>query len=390
MGARLDIEGFFSYAHNDNIHSCLSKLKSDLCDEYRFVTGSTLNLYIDEQRLSWGDRWKENIRSEIDGSYFFIPVLSPNYFSSGNCIKELKQYLEKARRIEARELLLPLYLSDVRDDSLGLELDDELIDEVLGYQYCDIRSIRFCERGSAEYNKTLNKAVLDLARANQKLFLRSRDEVEGQQSNWEGKQLESEEKASRDLGKAQENRSATAEADTGSKDDQRYLLDDNVEFNEVVDKLSGDLTDISACITAIGNITNTHSEHMGRAKSLRPNEALALVAAYASELQPEADSYSRLANQYLAHTNEADVLIPSVATALRMAKGTSSKTLSDFEELIESAKTARTQMLGFRGSLDGAKRLSRVLYKPLSLVEIATSICLEAIETTIDWEIYFS
>lgn len=382
----MDIDGFFSYAHNDNIHACLSTLKTDLCNEYRLVTGSRLDLYIDEERLSWGDKWKESIQSGIDGSSFFIPVLSPNYFRSGNCIKELEQYLSKAKRFEAKELLLPLYFSDVQDEALGLDLDNELINEVLEYQYCDMRRIRFCERGSAEYNKLLNDAVRDLARANQRLFLRSKEEIGEQYSTELKKSAEPKRDSARDSTASGTTEIVLAESSDKSEGRQRFLLDDNLEFKEVVDKLSEDLADISECIESIGEITNRHSEFMSAEKNLRPDSALALVARYAAELQPEADEFYQMAVRYFAHTNEADLLIPSVADALKMARTPSDKMDSDFECLIENAKVARVQMMSFRSALGDAKRLSRVLYKPLSSIEKSTTICLTAIETTIDWK----
>lgn len=386
----MDIDGFFSYAHNDNIHSCLSRLKTDLCDEYKFITGSALNLYIDEERLSWGDKWKESIRSKIDGSLFFIPVLSPNYFSSGNCVMELQQYLEKARRFEAKELLLPLLLSDIRDDTLELNLDSELVNEVLKYQYRDIRRIRFCERGSAEYNTIVNGAMLDLARANQKLLIRSQREIDNQVSNDAGERGRYELPTAHMQVAPVESEDADTKLGDADKGKQRFLLDDNIEFNMVVEKLSKDLVAINELMTSMSEISNRHGKQLSQDKNLRPSEVLARVAAYSAELQPKADEYSQLADRYLAHTNEADVLMPSVVAALGMSGAKSDKTVSDFKDLIENAKIARTQMENLRSTLKSVKQISRVLYRPLNSIEKSTSICMAAIETTIDWVINFA
>lgn len=123
-GAR--VRGFFSYAHRDNKWDALEKLKIDICDEYAVLTGDELELFFDKNSISWGDNWRDSIESGIDSASFFIPIITPQYFLSESCQKELMQYMAKVKELQEPGLILPImYIqpTDAVKKSAGKLLD---------------------------------------------------------------------------------------------------------------------------------------------------------------------------------------------------------------------------------------------------------------------------
>lgn len=369
-GENVEVNGFFSYAHVDDIHSCLTNLKCDLCDEFQQITGSKLSLFFNRDSLAWGGKWRESISSGINGSLIFIPVLSPNYLNSGSCVQELKQYLAKVNSEGARELILPILLSDVKNGSLGLDLDDSLVDEVLKYQYRDMRQLRFYDRGTGVYNKLVNDAARELALANQRLNERAQTELENdtrETTNSNGKDVED-----------------TADGNqphSGDEENPHLLLDDLGMAEGLLKDMTGDLESISQTIQEIGSITEGHAENLNMKSELTPRELLCRTAELAKDLQPWADKYARQSGTYLTHTNSAD----SVISGLLPFWNNSKEQRVDLNMLLKNARSAKGQMLDLKSALDNAERLSRVLYKPLSSIKRSTSICLAAIDITIGW-----
>lgn len=365
----MEVNGFFSYAHADDIHSCLTNLKCDLCDEFQQITGSKLSLFFDRESLAWGEKWRESISSGINESLLFIPVLSPNYLNSGNCVQELKQYLAKVNSEGAKELILPILLSDVKSGSLGLDLDDLLVDEILKYQYRDMRQLRFYDRGTGAYNKLVNGAARELALANQRLNERVQTELENDVSEATNKDDDDEKAAGGDW--------------THSDDEENphFFLDDLGMAEGLFKDMTGDLEGISKTIQEIGSITEDHAENLNRRSELTPRELLCRTAELAKDLQPWADKFARQSEMYLTHTNSADSVISGLLPFWTHSK----EQKADLNELLKNARFAKGQMLKLKSALDNAERLSRVLYKPLSSIKRSTSICLAAINKTIGW-----
>ena len=70
----ISANGFFSYAHADDVQGKLKTIRDSLCEEYAALTGDSLNLFFDRKGLGWGDKWEEALELGIDQAFFFIPV----------------------------------------------------------------------------------------------------------------------------------------------------------------------------------------------------------------------------------------------------------------------------------------------------------------------------
>ncbi len=95
-------QGFWSYVHEDDtaMHGIIRRLAKHVQDEYAVLTGSVeLDLFLDSARLKWGDRWRSEIREALEGTTFFIPVITPRYFASEECRNELLGFADQAEQL---------------------------------------------------------------------------------------------------------------------------------------------------------------------------------------------------------------------------------------------------------------------------------------------------
>lgn len=85
-------QGFWSYVHADDEAeggriACLAR---DVSSQFEMLTGDTLELFLDRDAIKWGDDWKNKVDSSLASVAFFIPVLTPRYFKSPECRRELQ------------------------------------------------------------------------------------------------------------------------------------------------------------------------------------------------------------------------------------------------------------------------------------------------------------
>src|SRR5258706_16485704 len=96
MGDRPPI-AFFSYVRFDAEHNepRLGESRDRLAAEVKIQTGDEFPIFQDRNDIRWGQNWKERIEESVDGSSFFIPVVTPSYFKSAACRSELTRFLAR-------------------------------------------------------------------------------------------------------------------------------------------------------------------------------------------------------------------------------------------------------------------------------------------------------
>ena len=161
-----EITGFFSHAHSDDTFGFLTNLRNDLCDEYRVLTWDELELFFDRDSIEWGECWEKSIEESVDAAGVFLPFVSPCYLASSSCMKGLSQYLAKVEKAGAGDLILPLMMID---PSATRGADDRILEKLKGFQFKDISSMRFMDRGSGEYRKAINALAQGILKAQRAL-----------------------------------------------------------------------------------------------------------------------------------------------------------------------------------------------------------------------------
>lgn len=389
----ITLEGFFSYAHRDDINGQLSNLRDDFCEEYSLLTTDDLNLFIDRDGIEWGTRWREQLSSSIDEASFFIPILTPRYFASPSCRAELSQYLEKIETFDhpaAKYLILPILYVDIQADYLSL--DAELEAKVLCYQYEDWTKLRFVPRYSEQYTKAINKMAMRLIKSNQRL-------VESSEELGRNKSQVSESSASSNiqtaskpnavLGKQKETSPSEASQST-DESDAGFVLEDT----DIIDTMSNESAVLLGAMTAdLSDMSGIFKEGSKRIEAATkkqngPKAILPITSKMASDLSPIAKEYSEDCSKFAKCVTTMDGPVRRMIPFWQSSSqnGEQQKSLNSISELITNTATSKEQVQYFLLQVNSAERFSRSLYKPLKLIENATTECLSAFDTILQWE----
>jgi hypothetical protein len=153
---------FWSYAHRDdeNDDGAVLRLSDLLRKQYELATGEPLEIFIDTM-IEWGEEWKRRIDSELSETTFFIPVLTPAYFASPECRRELVTFASQAEALGVIELVCPILYSKVED--LSEDSADAAKALAAKSQYEDWTELRLEDPRSAVHRKAIDKVIHRLA-----------------------------------------------------------------------------------------------------------------------------------------------------------------------------------------------------------------------------------
>ena len=90
---------FISYAHVDNAQGWVTRLcDALLADHARYRSGEVLTPFLDTHSILEWDDWEHHILRSLQESRLFLAVLSPGWFTSPFCRRELREYLDRQAR----------------------------------------------------------------------------------------------------------------------------------------------------------------------------------------------------------------------------------------------------------------------------------------------------
>jgi hypothetical protein len=152
MSARTPV-AFLSYVRSDDDHDHgrITVFRKRLEGEVKMQTGKPFPIFQDRNDILWGQKWEERIERSIDEVSFLIPVLTPSFFESPACRKELKDFLLKEATLGLPSLVLPLYYvtCDQPGDSYASG-NDPLVNALRERQRTDWRHLRFKSHDAEE------------------------------------------------------------------------------------------------------------------------------------------------------------------------------------------------------------------------------------------------
>jgi len=115
-----------------------------LTDELRVQSGRDFPVFRDRDHLAWGQAWEERIYRVLDAANILVPIISPSYLHSVQCVDELRWFLSRERRLGHGGLILPIYWVDigplVPQANPGVE---DVVTVLAERQYDDWRERRF-------------------------------------------------------------------------------------------------------------------------------------------------------------------------------------------------------------------------------------------------------
>lgn len=144
-------------------HGRVADLAKDIVGHYEAIKAESIRLFLDRDDLHWGDEWRDEIDDALANVAFFIPVITPRYFKSVECRRELQFFAIKAEQLGITELIMPiLYIEvpELREEKHA----DPLMQLVKRIQWEDWTQLRWADRTSAEYRKAVNGLAQELVR----------------------------------------------------------------------------------------------------------------------------------------------------------------------------------------------------------------------------------
>ncbi len=141
-----ELVGFFSYSRRDDkdFRGSLFALRVEIQRELSaLLAHRNFRLWQDQDAIDPGELWVSKIKSAIEQSVFFIPIVTPRAVTSPHCKFEFESFLARERRLGRNDLVFPIHYISV--DGLLDEAerrDDPVLSIVAERQYVDWRGYR--------------------------------------------------------------------------------------------------------------------------------------------------------------------------------------------------------------------------------------------------------
>lgn len=275
-----DWKGFWSYVHADEKaeKSRISNLAHDVVDQIQMLTGESIDLFLDQDGIEWGDKWHDKINKTLSSIAFFIPVLTPRYFKSPECRRELQFFLRQATELGINDLILPLLYLDVPELE-NKNTTDDLIKLIQSYQWEDWRELRFLEVNSEGYRRGVTKLAKRLVKANLRV-----EQLATQAPIQVGVTVE------------------------GTEDDTPGTIDLLAKYEEKLDISPGVLNEIGKYIVQISEIMNDATGEMknGDAQGKGFSARLSAARRAANRMREPVERIWSLSNDYASNNHDID------------------------------------------------------------------------------------
>ena len=162
--------GFWSYVHIDDQaeRGRITQLAKHISEQYEMLSGETISIFVDKERIEWGDKWREKIESNLSSVVFFIPIITPRYLMSPECRGELQFFTQRAVALGIKELILPLLYVDFPEFH-NKTTPDEIIKLINTFHWEDWTEIRFLDVDSQGYRRRVSLLAKQLVEANNRL-----------------------------------------------------------------------------------------------------------------------------------------------------------------------------------------------------------------------------
>lgn len=360
-------QGFWSYVHDDDKAEGgrISRLARDIVDQYQMLTGEEIRLlFLDKDDIKWGDQWRKEIDSSLASVAFFIPVMTPRYFMSPECRRELQFFMRRANDLGVKELILPLHYTNVPLLYDGTT-EDELIKLVGTFQWEDWRELRFSDVTSSEYRRNVAKLAEKIVEANKR----------AEESTIPiPPQLET---------PLEEN-----------DDDSPGLIDTLADSEEMLTKVPETLNTITQNINQIGQIMREATENIQRGDTQGKGFAARLVVSRqtAARLTEPTEHIWSLSNEYASQLHSVDagfrIMIDRAASETKENPDTKSNYCAFFNAVrtLSDSSSQAIQSFGYMfTSAEPLERMSRDLRPVLRRLKQGLTILIESTGVTQEW-----
>ena len=357
------ISGFWSYVHADNDAESgrITQLASDVRSKFEMLTGESINLFVDRDELNWGDDWRNKIDDSLASVAFFVPVITPRYFKSEECRRELNFFARRADRLGMNDLVLPIIwtsFAKLNDD----DPNDELIELAKKFQWSEWSDLKYADVGSGDYRRAVDVLAQRLVDANQIAETAIKD-------------LEAFEKV------------AEEDEAPGDLETLAAMETSMPEMMEIMEQVGRAIQEIGESMQAATNDVNANSN---------PNAALAtrlrVTRELANTLRNPSEEIRDLGNGFASSLNEVD---QGVRLMIAKAPQEISEDPSNFENfesffssirnLLPEAEQGLGAVAQMIEQIEPLEKMSRELRKPLRTLRDGLTFFVDGLDVMRGW-----
>ncbi len=164
---------FMSYTRFDDEQDrgYLSRFRDALSREVRGQTGEEFSIFHETKDITWGQHIEQQVIDSLQDVIFFIPILTPSFFTDNSCIEELQLFLERERTLQREDLILPVYYiqADIMEHAIQEAQNTRngnngawLAKVLAQRQYVDWRNLRFEALDSQTVRKRLSTMAIQI------------------------------------------------------------------------------------------------------------------------------------------------------------------------------------------------------------------------------------
>lgn len=336
-----DPAGFWSYTHRDDEieEGRIKRLAKKIANEFAGITAEELNVFLDKADIKWGDEWRKRIDSALTGSTFFMPIVTPRFFKSEECRREILTFAGHAKSLGLEELLLPILYFDVpqlREPNPS----DEVVALVAQRQYEDWTKLRLEDEDSPEYRKSVNRLAARLVE-----ILERAAEVDPP---------------------------PVVLTDDADPEDEPGMLDLMADAETALPNWAGSMDQFGDTVREMGERVRLANDQMSASDARGGGFAgrLRITQSLADDLKHPVERLDQIAHEYSAGLLAVD---PGILGIIRLIEneGISDENEAQVTEFFNTVKTSAGQIGSmvesvreFSGSLDGSANLSKSM-RPL-------------------------
>jgi uncharacterized coiled-coil DUF342 family protein len=365
-GAVSQLKGFWSYVHADDESDDgrIARLAKDVVAESEMLTGEKIDLFLDKDAISWGEDWRNKIDDSLASIAFFIPVITPRYFMSAECRRELRYFASRAKNLGVEELVLPLLYVDV--PSLHEDTpSDDLVALVKPFQWENWLELRFADVDSGEYRRGVARLARRLVEANK----------QAEEVNLVA--------AARELEPSRED-----------EDDAPGVLDQLAAAEETLPEWQMTLEAISREITEIGQIAQEAAEDIQRGGDQGMGFAARLTNArkLSKRMHEPSERVWSLGNEFASQLHRVDTgfrtMINQAASEVRenlQSRSDICDFFNSIREMSAASDEAMEEIQNMINEISPIEGMSRDLRNPLRRLRQGLTLIIEAREVTDEW-----
>ncbi|MER7860653.1 toll/interleukin-1 receptor domain-containing protein [Amycolatopsis japonica] len=355
-----ETSGFWSYVHKDDEAEGerISQLARDVVAQFEMISGEGISLFLDQDSIEWGDEWRPKVDAALASIAFFVPILTPRYFQSKECRRELNFFARRAKDLGVSELIMPIKYIDFP----ALSEDDPMDDAIIlarSFQWEDWTELRFSSRTSPEYRQAIAKMADRIHRA---YLSTEKTEIEPDR--------------------------------TDSHDD-----DDTLGSVEIIAKAeqsfpawTSTLEQLGEAITAIGTLMQKAADENQSSTNSTYGARLVMINRVARELEEPTTRVESLANEYSKQLHAVDdglslifQMIPSEIKNKTSSPGEVYSFTKSITDLASSASESLDFLETFIETLGPVERTARTIRPVVRRLRKSLTLLLEARELTQNW-----